>query len=196
MHYHTYSLLHYFETRDSTSNDINKMNEFLYFSIGGEMGCGNSRFNSNFTKWSFSYPIRRPTTLNTEADVLNWLQQRSVPTDHEHLSDFTGYKNICCSAARKSTCRLLKWAEATHVPTRDKRRKKPIQQLSCGHCLSTTTQTEGSVLLCCRMSGAQLFVSKLSRAVRYLLCLQPEAERQRFLWIHGDNWIPSYTEKM
>lgn len=31
--------------------------------------------------------------------------------------------------------------------------------------------------------------------LRYLLRLQPEAERQRFLWIHGEIGLPSYTEK-
>lgn len=80
------------------------------------------------------------------------------------------------------------------------RNEKTVQLVSWGHCLSTTTQTEGSMLLCCRISEAQLlaavFVSKESCAVHYLLCLQPEAECQRFLWIHGDGWVPSYTEKM
>lgn len=65
---------------------------------------------------------------------------------------------------------------------------------------TTTTQAEGSMLLC-RITGAQLlaavFVSKgkLCNA-RYLLSLHPEAESQRFLWIHGERWIPSYTEKI
>jgi len=56
--------------------------------------------------------------------------------------------------------------------------------------LSTTTQAKRSMLLC-RRSKAQLlaamFMSKESCAVHYLLSLQPEAECQRFLWIHGES---------
>lgn len=91
---------------------------------------------------------------------------------------------------------LLKWA---NVNTRTQEDDKAVQLVSWGHCLSTT-RNDGSVLLFCRITKAQLLAaaseSKESRAVHYLLCLQPEAECQRFLWIHGDSWIPSYTEKI
>lgn len=37
---------------------------------------------------------------------------------------------------------------------------------------------------------------RIKGKLRYLLRFQPEAERQRFLWIHGEIGLPSYTEKL
>lgn len=37
---------------------------------------------------------------------------------------------------------------------------------------------------------------RIKGKLRYLLRLQPEAERQRLLWIHGEIGLPSYAEKL
>lgn len=37
---------------------------------------------------------------------------------------------------------------------------------------------------------------RINGKLRYLLRLQPEAERQRLLWIHGEIGLPSYAEKL